>query len=49
MAKKIGDLLSVGLVLVGLWILTGSKLLGTLGATITIAVEGYYLYQSWSK
>lgn len=46
---KVGDLLGLGLVLVSLWILTGIKLLGIIGAVITILVESAFLYEKWLK
>mgnify|MGYP001616514049 CR=1 FL=1 len=55
--KKIGDLLGVGLFLVGLWLLgfmlnfgeNIRQVVGIIGSVIIIFVEGYYLLTTWKK
>lgn len=55
--KRVGDLLGLGLIFVGLWLLSFlsgilikfGTLLGYVGATIVILVEVIFLYQSWVR
>jgi len=55
--KKIGDILSIGLVGISVWILTVvtntltefGKIVGLVGAVITLIVEGYVIWDKWVR
>lgn len=57
MTKRVGDLLGIGIFLIGIFILfesidipnTFSKASGLIGAVIVLIVEAYFLYEKWIK
>lgn len=49
MTIKTGDILGLGLLGISIWILSGIKLIGIIGAVITILVELVFLYEKWLK
>ena len=56
MAKKIGDLLSIGLILISIFLMSLAfrqegiiRIIGLAGSLILIIVEGYYLLNLFRK